>query len=135
MVLQHGHSMMSWLNDMTKKIKQLEQQIAALTTQLNEEKRKQFIVCGGCSKRIKLKDLKVLEVYHYVSPYSCSGGDYWKFSEEYISECPHCGSEGRAYPWRYSGEMPEEYHQRDALYKFLRENLQFIKEVKRFYRE
>lgn len=50
----------------------------------------------GCNKKIKIKELTYIQKHFYVSPYGCSGGDYWKEGEGFFI-CPHCGHLNRLY--------------------------------------
>jgi len=69
---------------------------------LVELKRKEFIrvvrdyeiECPACKNKHKLGELKGIGVEAYVAPYSCTGGDYWTWSEDkYI--CPSCSAHVR----------------------------------------
>ena len=45
----------------------------------------------GCGRRTPIRELVYIQTYWYVSPYSCSGGDYWNPGHGEF-DCPHCGA-------------------------------------------
>ena len=53
--------------------------------------------CKKCGCREVIKNLYLVMDYYYVSPYSCTGGDYWKQNDELKVICPECGIMSRYY--------------------------------------
>lgn len=48
----------------------------------------------GCGHRTKLKDITYIATNYYISPYGCTGGDYWNEGEgNWI--CPNCNHRNR----------------------------------------
>jgi len=77
-----------------------------------------YVHGNGCGKGTKIKNLILIQTHWYVSPYGCTGGDYWKRGEcNFI--CPKCEHRNRLldnreifgqYPIRESfREIIEEY--------------------------
>ncbi len=50
----------------------------------------------GCGKKFQIHTLVYIQTHNYVSPYGCTGGDYWKQGEGQF-ECPECGARNRLY--------------------------------------
>jgi len=51
---------------------------------------RRMIGCGSCEKKSPARLWVLLQKEFYVSPYSCTGGDYWRDGEKDI-KCPKCG--------------------------------------------
>jgi hypothetical protein len=48
----------------------------------------------GCGKKTAIKNIVYIRTHWYVSPYGCTGGDYWNEGEgQFI--CPKCGNRNR----------------------------------------
>jgi len=82
-----------------------EKEIANIIDELYDEresiKQNKTLVCTHCEKRTQIKKLTIVSAYHYIRPYSCSGGDYWTFSNEYYVICPKCDSAVRSHMGSY----------------------------------
>ena len=76
---------------------QIKKEIADLQDEREKLRANKQLMCDGCGKRSQIKKWIVIRNYHYIRPYSCSGGDYWTDSEDYNLVCPKCGSTGRVY--------------------------------------
>ncbi len=80
-----------------RSIKKIEKDIKKLNKELRLTKQSQLLQCGNCEKTSKVKDWVLIRDHHYIRPYSCTGGDYWSFSNEYHLVCPECQGIGRIY--------------------------------------
>jgi len=56
----------------------------------DEEQKTLVLECSHCGLKHDAKDIDLLEVFEYVEPYSCSGGDYDR-SYGYRFDCHGCG--------------------------------------------
>lgn len=81
----------------TKREKEIIASIEALKLEREKIKSNKTLACPHCNKRTQLKKLTVVNAYHYIRPYSCTGGDYWTFSNEYYVVCSKCDSAVRTY--------------------------------------
>lgn len=48
----------------------------------------------GCGKKTSIKNLVYIRTHWYVSPYGCTGGDYWNEGEGQFV-CPKCNHRNR----------------------------------------
>ena len=86
-----------------RKIAQAKARVTVLNDELKrlqgetEVKCKTSAIYGvGCGATHSISTLDYIQTYYYVSPYGCSGGDYYKPSEgQFI--CPTCGRRNRLY--------------------------------------
>lgn len=85
------------MNLQSPKERELTEQIDFLEAERENVRKQKTITCPSCKKRTQLRNAIVIDKYHYVRPYSCSGGDYWATSNEYIFYCTKCDSGYRAY--------------------------------------
>ena len=56
----------------------------------NEENKTAIFMCSYCGNKHKASDIDLSEENIYVEPYSCNGGDYYKFVG-YKFNCSACG--------------------------------------------
>lgn len=77
-----------------KRILSLEEKLSKTQQDLNTVKSKQEIQCGSCGNIDQIGNLIYLQDHWYVSPYSCSGGDYWREGEGGFL-CSKCGVKNR----------------------------------------
>lgn len=57
----------------------------------------------GCGRILAVHTLQYIQEHHYISPYSCTGGDYWSVSDDAAFICPKCGYRNRL---KWSGVKP-----------------------------
>jgi hypothetical protein len=50
----------------------------------------------GCGSRFQIGTLTFIQTHYYISPWGCTGGDFWKEGEGAF-ECPKCGYRNRLY--------------------------------------
>jgi hypothetical protein len=50
----------------------------------------------GCGKRTQIRNLVYIQTHFYVSPWGCTGGDFWKEGEGAFN-CPKCDYRNRLY--------------------------------------
>jgi hypothetical protein len=80
--------------NVAKKTKSLEKAIKDYNNGLKEYELK----CVYCNNKQLAKDTLAKQPHYYISPFSCSGGDYWTYEDhswEYI--CNSCGRSNK--PW------------------------------------
>lgn len=85
----------------SKREKEINLEIDSLYKEREEIKSRKTFKCTECGKRTQLKKLTVVKAHYYIRPYSCTGGDYWAFSNEYYVICPKCDVAVRAYTGTY----------------------------------
>ncbi len=90
----------------TKREKEIIEEIKLLNAEQEKIKGNKTLLCPHCKKRTQIKKLTVVDSHHYVRPYSCTGGDYWSFSNEYYVICPKCDSANRTYTGSYESNKP-----------------------------
>ncbi|MEW6121280.1 MAG: hypothetical protein AB1698_01605 [Pseudomonadota bacterium] len=56
----------------------------------------QFATGRGCGKLSEVRGLTYTQSHRYISPYGCTGGDYW-VPKEGSWLCPECGHRNRLY--------------------------------------
>lgn len=119
----------------TPKEKLIKKQIQELEEKLTQCRDRRTIMCPSCEKRTPVNQATIVRRYHYVRPYSCTGGDYWTFSNEYLFYCSKCDSFHRAYVGSYdrkwdTDEIKSESLKLDRVKMFL-----FIEEYQHHFSE
>lgn len=114
----------------SKKEKELQKQFDQIKKDLLEEKKNRKVACGNCSKLMRIGALDITDVYGYIRPSGCTGGDYWTHGY-YEFKCPHCKGMYRL------GKMSFEYKEEDGemylrqeLYKWIHLNSHHAKSYK-----
>lgn len=100
-----------------------EQGIEQQIKELEEARQRKTLVCPHCERRLGIQKFTIIREHHYVQPYSCTGGDYWTFSNEYYLWCPKCETFSRAYneSWTREGTPPTANQKLyDFIYKYER---------------
>lgn len=82
---------------LTDKELRLREQIRELYAEINRIRGMRKWTCKKCGRREVIKNLYLVKDNYYVSPYSCTGGDYWRESDELKIICPQCGIMSRYY--------------------------------------
>lgn len=81
-------------------IKYKQEDIDKRQSELNQEKRwidaMTKMKCVHCGNEVPFKDIEYIQGMYYVSPYGCSEGDYWDYSDECTLRCV-CGGDNRFY--------------------------------------
>ncbi len=90
----------------TKREKDIAADIEMLTIESEKIKSNKTWLCPHCNKRTQIKKLTIVDAYHYIRPYSCTGGDYWTFSNEYYVVCTKCDSAVRSFTGSYDFSSP-----------------------------
>lgn len=65
-------------------------QEAVAKANLEPEKIVKSVKCLNCGEVHDAGSVKLLDIQFYVTPYGCTGGDYWTHSE-YTIKCEGCG--------------------------------------------
>jgi len=124
------------MNLQSPKERELSEKIEFLQAEREAVRSQKTITCPSCKKRTQLRNATVIREHHYIRPYSCSGGDYWTFSE-YKFYCEKCDSFHRA----YIGSWDKEWHddkklkpealkeKRVQLYLLIKEYISYFGEV------
>lgn len=111
----------------SKKEKQLEEQLEDIAQQLLDEQRKRKIACGKCNKLIQIGKLNIVDVEGYIPPRGCIDGDYWTHSY-YEFQCPHCKAMYRLGPSSFEWtEKDGEFYLRQVFYKWIKDNKGYAK--------
>jgi tRNA(Ile2) C34 agmatinyltransferase TiaS len=90
---------MSLTSEIKEKQKELDQLILHKET-IDKIKSSDTITCygdqngKGCGKKIKLKDITLIQTYWYEKPWGCTGGDTWHSGETNFV-CPKCKQRNR----------------------------------------
>lgn len=108
-----------------RQIENHESTIDQLKEELHAAKGEQFYKCPHCTKRSKVNKLTLVRKNWYVEPYSCTGGDYWKFSE-YAIICGKCDTFARVYD-------KSKYNDDDGMFMFVQERERAFNEVLEWY--
>jgi hypothetical protein len=124
------------INLQSPKERELNEKINFLQTERELVRAQKTITCPSCKKRTQLRKATVIREHHYIRPYSCSGGDYWTFSE-YNFYCNKCDSFNRAYTGSFDKEWqddkkfkPEALKEtRVQLYLLIKEYISYFGEV------
>ncbi len=122
----------------TKREKEICADMEQLTIEREKIKTNKTWLCPHCNKRTQIKKLTIIDAYHYIRPYSCTGGDYWSFSNEYYVVCIKCDSAVRSYIGTYDFSTPyfdmsEEDQTRITGYYFLDDYHYFFGEHLKLY--
>jgi len=81
----------------TSRERRIGEEIAVLEQERDDLRARKTVKCLKCERRTQLSKAILIRKHHYIRPYSCSGGDYWEFSNEYQVLCTKCGNITRAY--------------------------------------
>ncbi len=92
------------LEEIEKRLEKVELERQGLRAEQAEALGRKFVTCttnvaykgDGCGKKSQIRNLVYIQTHYYVSPYSCSGGDYWNEGEGQF-DCPKCGYRNRLY--------------------------------------
>ncbi len=90
------------LEEIEKRLEVVETQRQELRAAQAEALSRKYVTCTnncygkGCGKKSRIGNLVYIQTHYYVSPYSCSGGDYWNEGEGQF-DCPKCGHRNRMY--------------------------------------
>lgn len=76
--------------DIQKEIDTLQKKIEFLEEVKTIPTTYEKIHCGECGSEPEIKDVPLVICHEYQRPYSCNGGDYYYFSNQYMLECPVC---------------------------------------------
>jgi hypothetical protein len=88
--------------DIEKNVARVKEELEYWTKLLDESKARTRVKCesncygAGCGKTSMIKDLVYIQTHWYVTPYGCTGGDYWRSGEGQF-DCPKCGHRNRLY--------------------------------------
>lgn len=77
------------IKEAQKRLKELQVEANQLHAIVDESKRNKILKCYSCKKGKKVKNLTFVQTHFYVSPYSCTGGDYWNPGPVGFT-CPIC---------------------------------------------
>lgn len=72
------------------RIEEINAEITALEVEKIAIKKRKLVTCAKCKKRTTVGKLIIFNEEWYVSPYGCTGGDYWNTSKRYEFFCPKC---------------------------------------------
>jgi len=83
------------------KVKELElKELKSKKQAIDKIKASDSIICHGyqkgrgCGKKIKVKDIDLIQTHWYTPPYGCTGGDYYNLGESNFI-CPKCKTRNR----------------------------------------
>lgn len=79
-----------------KALDAVHEQKARLNGLLDEAMRRKLLTCSHCERRTRVGDLVYIQTYYYVTPWGCTGGDYWAPGEGQY-ECPKCRRRNRSW--------------------------------------
>ena len=84
----------SLVSDFDKQLKLL----GKLNEDIKDRLSQAVVKCDNkkCGKESEIRNLTYIQTHHYVSPYGCTGGDYYRQSEGQYT-CPSCGERTRLY--------------------------------------
>ncbi len=124
----------------SKREREIAIELKDLKNEQEQIRNNKTLCCPHCEKRTQIKKLTIVDAHHYIRPYSCTGGDYWTFSDEYYVICPKCDSAIRTYlgSWDYSTpyeEKKKEEQDRIKRYHFLHKFHQFFGERLNMYKD
>lgn len=68
---------------------ELDEKIQFLQEEKQRIRSQRKLTCPRCHKGTQIKNIDLYDRQYYVSPYSCTGGDYWTH-DEYGYVCPKC---------------------------------------------
>ena len=74
---------------------EIESQIETLRAEREAIRSRRMWTCPCCHKRTAIAKLTFIQDHWYVSPSGCSGGDYWKQSNQVYIPCPKCNNIAR----------------------------------------
>jgi len=125
------------MNLQSPKERELTEKIEFLQAERESVRSQKTITCPSCTKRTQLRNAVIIREHHYIRPYSCSGGDYWTFSDEYKFYCKKCDSFHRVYTGSFDKEWmddkkfkPEALKEtRVQLYLLIKEYISYFGEV------
>lgn len=82
--------------ELRKRLAAVNATAAELCAELDGFRRRRRVLCRSCGRRTVVSALTYIQTHFYISPYSCTGGDYWKEGEGQF-DCPKCGARNRLY--------------------------------------
>ena len=106
----------------SKREKEIDVEIERLKQEQEDIKSRKSIQCirKECTKRTKISKIIAVSEHHYIRPYSCSGGDYWEFSNEYQWICPKCNHWIRVHKRRMDyNDKPTDWTGTGDLFEFM----------------
>ena len=85
---------------------QLLDELRELQSKLTVARQRKPWRCPECKKTTQVRLIDLVVIKYYVSPYSCSGGDYWTEGShpEYNVHCSKCDKNIRLYHSKYGDE-------------------------------
>lgn len=75
---------------------QTEEFLKTVDKRLKDEQSKIIIICDNCKNEEMIGNIEYIQTHYYVSPYSCTSGDYW-VSDEGQFLCLKCNKINRLY--------------------------------------
>ena len=82
-----------------------------IRAKIEKRNAKRKIKCASCDESHAICDLTAIQTYHYVEPYSCTGGGYSTLSDMHFI-CPNKNVRNRLYFNIYKFDIP--YEKRDS---------------------
>jgi transcription initiation factor IIE alpha subunit len=102
------------LADIQKKLEVVEKKRDLLLEAESDAFGRKYITCtsnvayrgNGCGKRFQIRNLTYIQTHFYISPWGCTGGDFWKEGEGQF-DCPKCGYKNRLYDRKEFQELKQ----------------------------
>ncbi len=101
----------------------------------DEVQRRKMWWCYNCEKRTPINNITATQEHWYVSPHGCTGGDYWKDSDEYWVICPKCSETSRICDTfvQIRSISPMQHFNDTQTFKLIDKNTQYLAEKLNWY--